>query len=798
MFELTIMKTQTRRGRRRCLPLIFLIAALPLAAIEETPEPKAAEIRIDENNRVLLSRDGKPLAAAQIRTPSALPVIARDEALKNLPQNKALESGNELLRELIFPATPQAPLTNLLLRARAVKGGARLLVTSSGEPNSNATGEPGALEIAVEIFADSEGKLPEYGSIDGKREPLNAGEWQKVAGAWSLETKKIWRVDLVRSAPVLWKFRRLPGSLLFTARLLADPYHDAELGSFVLYLGSGMDGAAPELSPLRLNKAQTPARDFIEGTTRVYASGANPYSLSDVAVVAEIALPPKPDGEVPIKRLPCFFWQSPDGKAEGEFRFRFAPPIEGLYGVRIVVVSPNGQVRSEAIAFRAGPPVSPGFTRARPNERFFRKDDGTLFVPLGLTLPPAQKINVAQVRALLVEMGRSQLNVLRMGVSLDSLALESSAGQIDGAAAGIIDEILQAAQVRNIQVILSLESGADLGTRSAQHPYFREKGGPLLASAEFFRDPKSKKLFGSRLTYAAARYGPYRSLLAFELIDGVDRSWAPLKFDPEDRKLTASEIDLTRRARRDVQEWADEMALHLKGMDQHGHPICISSALSPQKPWADLEACANLSWAMYSAQLPDGTDPGATLHDWLESSKKAGRAQRPWMIQLDNSAPAIGGLFASIGEGLAAPLLSLPEAKQIESIRAMAPAAQFAADFGQIVVDEKETPLRISENLESAGKVRFRMEGHVFNRGLGALIRAQQSTAPISDLQIRLTAPREGRYAVYWINVTTGKIEQRDECTAPPRKPGQAETIILKVPPFQGSIAVIVLPETTK
>src|SRR6185295_11002975 len=107
-----------------------------------------------------------------------------------------------------------------------------------------------------------------------------------------------------------------------------------QYGTFVLFIGPGHDEEPPEMSAVHLSTTQLPARDFLEGWFRVYASGANPYLLQEAAVVAEIAMPPRPDGTVPTKLLPCFFRESAaPSKEEGEYRFRFAPPAEGLYGV---------------------------------------------------------------------------------------------------------------------------------------------------------------------------------------------------------------------------------------------------------------------------------------------------------------------------------------------------------------------------------------------------------------------------------------------------------------------------------
>ncbi|MGD0094026.1 MAG: hypothetical protein ABSE73_29300, partial [Planctomycetota bacterium] len=465
--------------------------------------PKRAEFRLlAAGRRMLLSRGGQPLAAAQLRpaTPgpaklvlsaaeaqaalhveqaSGLPSIAKDPSVA---EPSALLLAGEQVREFQFPiprpnelpeagGTPAHPgstgqdTLSVILKAREVAAGARLLFSSAYSGPSRADLAPGEklplpapLELAIQIFPDAAGNLPEATFVDNAREPLPLpplsgkaaaetapfpapapapGPSTRRARAWTFETKKDFRVTIARSGPIAWLIQRTPEAVLLTTPLLPDPRESAAFGSFVVYLGAGADEAPPEISPLGLDRIEVPARDFLEGAVRVYAAGANPFILNETAVVAEIACPPNPKGDVPIKRLPCFFWEAPpESPAEGEFRFRFAPPAEGVYGARIVVLSATGQVRGDALAFRAGPPASAGFVKARPGERYFRLDDGTVFIPLGTYQDGVQSKSADEFRKHFIALARHNGNAARIVLSLSGLALEGSeAGQFDPAVA---------------------------------------------------------------------------------------------------------------------------------------------------------------------------------------------------------------------------------------------------------------------------------------------------------------------------------------------------------------------------
>jgi len=600
------------------------VSALDLIgnAKPETP----IEVRIVNGNKILLSRGIHPVAVLSLRgTDDVLRVeLTREGALAALNDPSSLKVVEGADQIITYRQTNEAGgiTVDALLKVSRVAAGFRLLLT--GEQAENPSGKPRA-ELQLFCFGDSLQRAPLLTYADNARvQPrpaLPEGEnlraralvYETTPPIDSLKPKqqaqnpeKDLRLNLARSAPADWSARASNGGVLLTTPLLSNPRNPQELGSFVLYAGTDFDSARAELSPIRLNKKETPVRDFLEGSARVYASGANPFSLSDLAVVAEIAFPPKQNGDVEIKRLPCFFWESgSQNRAEGEFRFRFAPPLEGVYGVRISIVTATGQLKTDALSFRAGPPASAGFVKYDAKAKSFRFDDGSPFVLAPSKIAVSENGAVDPIRAQLRAMNKQSRNVARLNIALGPLRTEGpKLGQFDADVALHLDEILLAAQARDIHLLLVVEDALSISLESPTHPYFRESGGPLAATPEFFRNPAVKRAFQSRMAYVAARYGAYRSVLSWELVQQIDRCWAPLKNEPNEVRLTPEESDLARRARRDVQEWLASTALSMRGMDGHGHPVGVTTELDFEKKWPDLKKVEHLDWIGLPAENP--------------------------------------------------------------------------------------------------------------------------------------------------------------------------------------------------
>jgi|GEM_PF-2069807 len=805
----------------RLFALLFL-ATLPAFALDVTaPLPAYPECRVADDGIILLTKDKQLLAAARIQpaSNSDAEILPLEKAKPILELEKCKTS---LGRERRFPAL-NVPGRSLILTAeyRVVLQGLRIQATTAwSKANTAQTAIPVVppLETAIQIYPGADGEALKLSCLDNEPAPEKLNDATTLrARALTFENAKKQQVTIERSAPATWTIRRVQKSIILTAPFVKPPRNGADpYGSFVLFLGVAHDENPPEVSALTLDKRVVPTRDAIEGSLRIYAGGANPTLPQELTVVAEVAMPPRADGAVPKKNLPCFFYEpaEPDDE-EGEFRFRFTPPTEGLYGVHVYVATADSRCETDAEAFRAGVPASPGIVRIKNGERVLRLEDRTIFAPVGCDLGGfSAKDGVDAFRTKFIELERLGANTVCIGLS-QLMPLEGpAAGRIDPKVAAELDEIFRAAQARNIRIILALENGADIGKNSATHPYFQEMGGPVLAPAEYFRDPAARRFFQVRMNYAAARYGAYRSLLAWELMRDIDEAWPathgfmPLKNDPEEKGLSPAEVDIARRARRDVEEWVEAMAQQLRGVDQHNHPICVSTALDPGHAWSALQPIENLDFTLHrDFPVSDGKTDAKSIHEkfpdleskiaqWAEASRGLKRTPRPWAIAsfgvpLDTPSPLCAALANSLA---AAPLLPCkPDAPLSETERNwLRSAAIFSAALAEISVYEpKDELVPRTESLGTGPNApRVIIRGN--RRGLAAWI--QGGTVSANAAQVGLPGLLEGAYTITWMDAATGAILSTQKYNAPAEEVNKGlEPTVVSVPKIANDAALFII-----
>ena len=775
---------------------------------------------------MLLSKDGRILAAAVLRpcndSHPDVEVLSTDSAAAAMKLEK-LDS--EKVRERRFPmlGTTVNSTLNVLQQTHAVINGFRVLIAcSQSKPKVDpsalplrtvATAKPPPLEIAIQIYPDADGKALNLTYLDGDPVPEKSADATELrARALTFENAKKQRVTIERSGPATWTIRRTPTGIFLSAKLATDPHDPALLGSFVLFLGSGHDEDAPEVSLLRLDKTIVPARDAIEGSLRVYASGANPYLSQDVTVVAEVAMPPRADGVVLKRNLPCFFYESANPSAEeGEFRFRFAPPVEGLYGVHVFISTASNKCKTDIETFHAGVPASSGMVRVAAGERVLRLEDGTVFMPVGYDLAQfAAQDGADAFRDKFIELERLGCNCASIALSRLMPLEGPDAGHINIAVADELDAIFRAAQARDIKLIFALETGGDVGKGLASHPYFSEKGGPLIASPEYFRDPAAKRYFQARMSYAAARYGAYRSLLSWEIMRNIDDAWPlALKKDPNDKTLPPADVDLSRRGRRDVEDWLAQIAQQLRGLDQHGHPICVSTALEPGKLWSSLQSVENIDWTLIrdlgaGARSVTEKFPGieTKIAQWADVGRGPTRARRPWGIaSFGAKLDAGSALYSSIANGLAcAPQFSCTPAAPVGDAERgwLRGAAIFSAAIAEIsTYDAKDELTTVSQYLGAQSPTAPLVVSRACRRG--AAIWIQTPTPIAAGAEFKLPGVSEGSYTITWMNARTGEILENQKFAAPPQQVGKPlEPIVIKTPALSGESAVFIVRDVKK
>jgi len=858
--------------RALCLaPLLLALLSAPRARAEEPPAAEPLEVRLLPDSRVILSQGKTPLAAVYLRAAAAGQTAEGAPAgVLDLKEDwaaaKPMKADGEDVRIREFaPAGVEHPTIretiSILLRVRRVHAGTRILISPA---RVDATGEAKPrgtlpdLELALELFPDGLKRWPELSALDAaisrgpvqlpREIPKPDGRTVFRATRLSFARKDHPRIELARSGPADWTLFKLgDDALLLKQTLRPDPRDPALPGTFELFVGNEMDGAPPTLAPLKLSKRRTPVGDFVEGALRIYASGADPYGYDELSVVAEIQPIPRGDEKDPAKILvPCYFREGPsNAPAEGEFRFRFAPPKEGAYTVQVLAVAPGGLVRTtDEQAFQAGPAASPGFVRAKPGERVLRFDSGQVFFPVGLNLAwPAKRNDAAQMRERFVELARNGGTAARFWLSSWGLSLERErAGVFDPDAAEALDEILLAAQARGLYLILVAENAHDLTALSARHPYFRELGGPLTVATTYFTDLGADQLMRRRLTYLAARYGAYRSVLAWELFNELDEAHRGIKIDPDDPKTSDEDADRARRARREVAEWTQRLSQHLSGVDAHGHPVTVSLALPPEMPWAALDKIPGITLLQSHGYLPQAADARddaaldetAILMKWAASAREAGRPHKPYFLgefgyqEPHDEELAKGGakakelernyrdrdgvlLHNSLMAGLASGMAAAPMLWWWD--RAVEPhdlwsrfkgPGLFAAALSDLATREGPANLRALTN-EAETHAGVRVLGRVGASGAciwlqdrrstwsAALERNEEVPPEIATLTVHVPAPVPGAYRVRWLDVWSGADLKEDPLSVELGENGKAPvTLDLKVPPFRRDLALII------
>jgi len=801
------------------------------------------EVRLlAEGGQVVLSRNGRVVAVAQVRafSPADVPAIGLPATWH---ETEALKPDGEALRPVAVGRAGEAT-ASVLVRANRTRGGVRFLI--SPDPGMR---ESPPLEWVLQAFSDEPGVLPELAAVDpllpGQRTfdpPVPDGKAFRALRLTFL--KKGGRLELARSAPAEWTLHRGDGSsLLLRQRLLPDPRRPGQPGTFILYVGEEWDGGAVQIAPVRFNKRQTPSGDFVEGFVRVYAQGADPYAFDELSVMLEVA---RPDGALQLE--PCFFWEGPPAApAEGEFRFRFAPPVPGVYGVRLRVLRSGQETYTEAQALEAGPPASRGFVQARAGERFLRFQQGDVFVPVGLNLAwPPKKGDAAWYRETFGTLARHGANAARVWLSSWGMPFEGPrAGRFDPGVAAALDDLFTAAQAREVYVVLVVENAHDLAAKFEQHPYARTLGGPLPAAVEFFKGQTAEQLFKRRLTYLAARYGAFRSLLGWELFNELDEAWPQLKTDPDDPRQIPLEADRARAARRSATQWVSRMAQHLKSMDGGRHPVTVSTALSPEEVWPELEQLAEIDWLSPHGYVPEAVearqdrelDEAQLLLAWAEAARGVGRPHKPYWLgefgyraadddAVKRQGPAVesaernardaGGLLLhnSLMAGLASGQAGTPlhwwwdRYVALNSLwKLYRGPALFAAGLERLTTRDGPDRVRTLTNGEDRDAA-VRILGRVGRTGMclwlqdrrsnwAARLERDEGPPPeIAGLAFRVPALEPGAYRVTWLEVWKGEELRRDEVTvAPVGKNEVPRPLGLEAPAFRRDIAVLVEPK---
>ena len=242
---------------------------------------------------------------------------------------------------------------------------------------------------------------------------------------------------------------------------------------------------------------------------------------------------------------PFLFQNTSSPASKLEWRLRFSPQEFGTYAV-----SATGVAAPLATSFLcvAPPPgtATAGFVGIGQNrQHFVDTATGHTMVLAGLNIAwPADAQGACayydgyfeSVRAAGGNYARVWLGPAVVG-SFNPLALlREQYTSVDQQAAGLVDCVVASAQRRGIRLLMALDSFNSLCPSYASSNCMWEKsvwnaanGGPLprgpLGFLQFWSDPTAVAAFAAYAEYAVARWGAYRAVMAWQLLEAVGSSW---------------------------------------------------------------------------------------------------------------------------------------------------------------------------------------------------------------------------------------------------------------------------------
>jgi hypothetical protein len=267
-------------------------------------------------------------------------------------------------------------------------------------------------------------------------------------------------------------------------------------------------------------------------------------------------------------------WERFRDALPGRWSLRFMPRASGSWQWRWRVRAAGAPERELAGGtFAVGPALHTGSLLLSGGGGLCSAD-GTPFIPIGLNIAWPNEDGSQMFAHYLDRLQAVGGNCARLWLVhyYGGTCLEWSHGEMDAGYRGVghysqeaaarVDALLEAAQERDIRLIVCLWTFGDLSFDWNDNPYSRTSpGGWLTQPAQFFTDPRALAAQRHLLRYCVARWGAYRSLGIWELWNEVDNC----------RGFNDAEVGA----------WHRLMAHELHDLDPQRHPIATSFRFSP-------------------------------------------------------------------------------------------------------------------------------------------------------------------------------------------------------------------------
>ena len=356
---------------------------------------------------------------------------------------------------------------------------------------------------------------------------------------------------------------------LYARRAVGDPEGWRSI-TFLLSLGKPAGG--PVIAAVLPGKEAVPCHEIHEAEVLFWAPYANPYRDTEVRLWAEVTAPSgrRPDAQGFYCRD---YARSREGDAEvltpvghGRWRLRITPTEPGAYSCVVKAATPAGTAASKPFTFTASASNGQRFLHPATHQtRYleFASGESCFLIGHNYGWPPAKALTYG-ADAALARMASAKLNATRLWLCSWGIHIEGTRPddyRLDDA--WRLDHFLAEAHRHGIYVQLCLDNANDLAAKdnAASNPYLVANGGPCSAPAQFFTLPAAREQYRRRLSYLAARYAPFASVVAWELFNELDCATGK----PQDPALVA---------------WAKESAAHLKTLDPHRRAVTLGVGLS--------------------------------------------------------------------------------------------------------------------------------------------------------------------------------------------------------------------------
>ncbi|MCX7933950.1 MAG: cellulase family glycosylhydrolase [Planctomycetota bacterium] len=288
-------------------------------------------------------------------------------------------------------------------------------------------------------------------------------------------------------------------------------------------------------------------------------------------------------------------------QGEPEWRVRFVPREIGEYKAQFFWGSGNKPARDlGALRFQAVKPqrLSPGFIGLSQDKRRFQHESGLGYFALGCNLcwVKPEEGTYAYDRYF-AKMSAAGMNYARIWLCTWGINLETPQPYVFNLAdAWRLEYILRQAEEKGIYIKLCLDNFYDFRHHFDKTPYAAKNGGPCRSRSDFFRSPAAKEMYKAKLRYLAARYGAFRSLLAWELWN--EQNYALRYYDVEDENgwsITESRL----RSEWHL-PWVREMSAALRRWD--GNHL-ITTSLGLHTLWPEFWQEPSLDFAQYHTYI---------------------------------------------------------------------------------------------------------------------------------------------------------------------------------------------------